>query len=74
MNIEEALKVDREEGKAVGLRKALKVVEKVSNAEKEKRLNIERRRNFSDEEVKIHRAEDKLIMIISGLIEMEMEK
>lgn len=73
MNIEEALKVAREEGKEVGLRKALKLTEKVRQTEKEKRLNIERRRNFSDEEVKIMRAEDKLIMIISGLIEMEMQ-
>lgn len=57
-----------------GLKTALKIIDKVSNAEKERRLNIGRRRNFSDEEVKIQRAEDKMIMTISGLIEMEMEK
>lgn len=56
-----------------GLKTALKIIDKVSNAEKEKRLNIERRRNFSDEEVKIHRAEDKLTMTIKCLIEMEMQ-
>lgn len=74
MNIEEALKVAREEGKEVGLRKALKLVEKVARTEKQKREAIGRGRNFTDEEVKIQRAEDKLIMVISSLIEMEMEK
>lgn len=73
MNIEEALKVAREEGKEVGLRKALKLVEKVARAENQKRDAIGKGRNFSDEEVKIQRAEDKMIMTISGLIEMEME-
>lgn len=73
MNIEEALKVAREEGKEVGLRKALKLVEKVARTENQKREAIGKGRSFSDDEVKIHRAEDKLIMIISGLIEMEME-
>ena len=39
MNIEEALKVAREEGKEVGLRKALKLVDKVART----RLKSERR-------------------------------
>ena len=74
MNIEEALKVAREEGKEVGLRKALKLVEKVARTEAKNREAIGRGRNFSDEEVKIQRAEDKMIMVISSLIEMEMRK
>lgn len=74
MDIEQALELAREDGKEVGLRKALKVVEKVARTEEKKREAIGRGKTFSDEEVKIHRAEDKLIMTISGLIEMEMKK
>ena len=57
-----------------GLKKALEIVERVASAEKEKRYNIERNRNFSDAEVIAHRKEDKLLLTISGLIEVEMEK